>query len=101
MDNRDAASLLLPDLDDHAQLIAIRNVLSRNRMANKELQDEINRIEEYARQTSGFRNERAVDEWIERLHGSVYQDAANSMAAVGMLAPLVESIFTQAFQSVR
>jgi hypothetical protein len=101
MDSRDAAALLLPDLDDKAQLIAIHSLLSRNRLANKELDDEIKRIEEFARQTSGFRNQRAVDEWVERMHDSVYQDAAHSMAAVGMLAPLIESIFTQAFRGIR
>jgi hypothetical protein len=32
---------------------------------------------------------------------SVYQDAAHSMAAVGMLAPLIESIFCQSFDGLR
>jgi hypothetical protein len=50
---------------------------------------------------SGIRNQQAVDEWVDRMHSSVYQDAAHSMAAVGMLAPLVESIFHQAYLGTR
>ena len=34
---------------------------------------------------------------VDHLHQSVFQDAAHSMAAVGMLAPFVESLFKQAF----
>lgn len=34
------------------------------------------------------------------MHSSVYQDAAHSMAAVGMIAPFVESVFYQAFQNI-
>jgi hypothetical protein len=37
---------------------------------------------------------------MNRLHESVYQDAAHSMAAVGMLAPFVESLFYQAFHGI-
>jgi hypothetical protein len=99
--NRDAASMLLPDLDYDAQLIAIHNALMLHRDANAQLENELKQLEEYARSTSGFRSERAVDEWVDRLHGSVYRDAAHSMAAVGMIAPLVESVFYQAFQNIR
>lgn len=99
--DRDAASMLLPDLDYDAQLLAIHSALLLHREANAKLEGEIKELEEYARRTSGLRNQHAVDEWIDRLHGSVYQDAAQSMAAVGMIAPLIESIFFQAFQNMR
>jgi hypothetical protein len=99
--DRDAASMLLPDLEYDAQLIAIHGALTLHQEASAKLANEITQLEEYARGTSGFRNERAVDEWIDRLHGSVYQDAAQSMAAVGMIAPLIESIFYQAFRNIR
>ena len=36
---------------------------------------------------------RLEDEWLDSLHHSIFQDAAHSMAAVGMLAPFVESLF--------
>jgi len=101
LDDQDAASLILPDLDYDAQMIAIRSFLHRNLKADNQLEKEIKNLEEYARSSSGFRNEQAVDEWVDRLHESVFQSAANSMSAAGMLAPFLESLFSQAFQGIR
>lgn len=98
---RDLASALLHDLDYDAQIMAIRILLSRQRQADEKLADEIKRLDEYFRKSSGHCGERAVDEWVDLLHSSVYQEAAHSMAAVGMLAPLVESMFYGAFYKVR
>src|SRR3989442_3103051 len=50
---------------------------------------------------SSHRDTPAVDEWVDLLHDSVYQRATHSMAAVRMLAPLVESMFFVAFYKVR
>ena len=96
----DAACLALPDLDYDSQLVAIRRLLTRQGKANKELAAEIKKIETSAAQLSGIRNQWAVDEWADHMHYSVYQDAAHSMAAVGMIAPFVESVFYQAFQNI-
>lgn len=60
----------------------------------------IQALDAFARKSTGLRNDRAVDEWVDLLHASTYQSAANSMAAVGMLAPLIESLFYQAFQGI-
>jgi hypothetical protein len=99
--NRDAACLILPDLDYDAQLNAIAKLLHRQRSAEESLDQDIKSIEEVARKLSVWRNDRANDERINRIHASIYQDAAHSMAAVGMLAPLIESLFYQAFQGIR
>jgi hypothetical protein len=88
-------------LDTESQLTAIRGLLARMQQTDKELTEEIRKIEEHARRAGGIENEHAVDEWIDRLHHSVYQDAAHSMAAVGMLAPFIESLFCQGFQAIR
>ena len=96
----DAACLALPDLDYDSQLIAIRGLLTRQGKADKELVTEIEKIEAFAARASGVRNQQAVDEWADHMHHSVYQDAAHSMAAVGMIAPFVESVFYQAFQNI-
>lgn len=61
------------------------------------LQDKINEINAFAEKASGLLNEQAVNEWVDHLHASVYQGAAHSMAAVGMLAPLLESILCRSF----
>jgi len=100
-DDHGAASLVLLDLDYDSQIAAIHHLLKRNRRADDELLADIKRIEESAQRTRGLRNEQAVDEWTDHLNAAVFQDAAHSMAAVGMLAPLIESIFYQAFQGIR
>jgi len=98
---RDAALMVLDDLDYDSQLAAIRHLLRVHRAADDELETTIKEIDECARRTSGGRNEQAVDDWIEHVHGAVYQDAAHSMAAVGMLAPFIESLFDRAFAGIR
>jgi hypothetical protein len=88
------------DFDVDAQLIAIRGLLRRNNKATQEMSDEIREIEEHTRRLKGIRTDRAIDEWMDRLHDSAYQDAAHSMSAVGMLAPLIETIFYQFFRGI-
>ena len=99
--DRDMACVVLPDLDYEAQLVAISDVLRQHDAVDKRITAQIKEVEDYARKSIGLRNERAVDEWVDLLHGSTYQGAAHSMAALGMLAPLIESLFYQAFQGIR
>src|SRR5690606_3700853 len=101
LSDRDTACMVLPDLDYDSQLVAIRHALRRHQQADDKLRQEIAEIKAFAQRTSDIRNEYAVNEWVDRLYHSVYQDAAHSMAAVGMLAPMFESVFYQAFQGIR
>lgn len=98
MSPQDVASGILLDLDYDAQVMAIHLLLSRQRRADDELANEIKRMESHSSVRHG---QWAVDQWVNLLHDSVYQSAAHSMAAVGMLAPLVESMFYEAFRRVR
>jgi len=100
MSTRDFACVVLPDLDYDAQLISIRHLLRIHENVDNDLDREIKEIEEFARKNKGSRNMQALFEWEERLHTSIYQSAAHSMSAVGMLAPLIESIFDQAFRGI-
>ena len=86
----------LEELDYDAQLLAIRSLLFRQERADQELSDRIGKVGKVARQTSGIASDCAVDEWVDLAHSSCYQDAAHSMAAVGMIAPFIESIFQHA-----
>jgi hypothetical protein len=88
------------DFDIDAQLAAIRILLRQNVEAQTALGDEIARIESKARTLTGAQNERAVDASVDLIHHSVYQAAAHSMAAVGMLAPFVETLFFRSFNSM-
>lgn len=99
--DREMGLIVLSHFDYEAQLSAVHALLLRQTNSNQLLKDEIAKIDALARRTSGLLNQRAVDEWVDHLHASVYQDAAHSMAAVGMLAPLFESILCQSFGGIR
>jgi hypothetical protein len=98
---RDYIYALEVDFDVDAQLMAIGGLLHRNRNADQSVRDEIKRIEEHARHLKDVEEaEWAAADWVDQLVHSTYQDAAHSMSAVGMLAPLVETVFYQCFQSI-
>ena len=88
---------MLEELDYHAQFIAIRNLLNTHEQERKHLHEEIEEMREIADRTSGDANWIAADEWANLCHRSCYQDADHSMAAVGMIAPFIESVFQHAF----
>ena len=100
LDPQDFACVVLPDLDYDSQLIAIRQLLRVHENIDSETIKEIKDIEKFAKNTTGLRNQHAVDEWVDRLQSSVYQSAAHSMSAVGMLSPLFESVFYQSFKGI-
>lgn len=88
------------DFDIDAQLMAIRGLLHRNRKEDQKIKGEIKQIEEHTRRLKGIHAEWAIDDWVDRIHHSAYQDAAHSMSALGMLAPLIETIFYQCFRGI-
>lgn len=90
----------LEDFNHGAQLVATRNLLYRHKRADRDLSDRIKQADEVARQARGRASEHAVDVCVELAEMSCYQDAAHSMAAVSMLAPLIESVFQTAFHSI-
>lgn len=89
--------LLLEKMDYDAQLFAIRSLLVREENAAQDREDRIAEVDELARRSRGAANYHAVEEWVDLVHGSCYQGAAHSTAAVGMLAPFIESVFRHAF----
>jgi hypothetical protein len=90
--------LLDRGVDYIAQISAIRDLLHRHKQAHESLHDEMTKITEFIKKTGSTR---AIDEYGEHFFAQVYQDAAHSMAAVGMLAPLIESMFGQSFAGIR
>lgn len=93
----DWAPALIKNISYDAQLTTIRFLLYRLREHDKKLDDEIKQLHEY----KGPHSQRAVDDWVDLMHDSVFQGAAHSMAAVGMLAPLIESVFCGGFETIR
>jgi hypothetical protein len=93
-------ALKLLDFDVDSQLIAVRGLLHRNRKADEEQAKEIKDIEEHTRHLKGLSAEWAADQWVDELHHSTYQSVAHSISAVGLLAPLIETIFHQCFLGI-
>lgn len=94
---RDAASLVMPHLDYESQLIAILELLRHQRQAEEVVDREIDKLKKFAERT---RDEHAIDEWIAHISQHTYHAAAHSMAAVGMIAPFIESLFYHAFRGI-
>lgn len=82
------------------QLVAIGSLLNRNEEADKELVEKIEGGFEVARQLGRRANDHLDDYYTELVQISCYQDAAHSMAAVGMIAPFIESLFRSTFVSI-
>lgn len=97
---RDWAMVVLPHLDYDSQLKAIKNLLSSNTESQEATSDGIKEISSYIKNYKAPLSEYFYyleDERGEKIRDSIYQDAAHSMAAVGMLGPLIESLFSHAF----
>jgi hypothetical protein len=95
MEDIDYAGEFLTEIDYPAQLRAIRDLLDRHAEEERLVTERIQRISATEPMRQQF-----VDEAVAEMHASVYQDAAHSMAAVGMLAPLIETIFRTAFLNI-
>lgn len=100
-DDRDYGHFLLDTIDLDAQLLAIRAMIARNRQADDQLSQDIKDLDAKARAAKGDWAHHLVDLTVDEMHGSVYQSAASSAAAVGALAPLLESFFSEIFASLR
>ena len=99
--DRDYAVLLLGDADLEAQLRAIHGQLHRHAKADAALQEDIKDLAKRASEASGEYGMHLENSWVDEMHGSVFQDAAHSAAAIGMLAPLLESLFVGIFGGIR
>lgn len=95
--NRDYAHFGFEDYDLEAQLIAIKGFLLRSRAVEEEEAEEINRL---AKRADKIGSEHIVGMYTDAAHASVYSDAARSAAAIGMLAPFVENLFTGLFREI-
>ena len=99
--NHDRALVLIGEFDLEAQLLAIRSLVHRNRQADEALKADIEDLAAAARDTRGPYVQYWDDQWVDILQGSVFQSAAHSMWALGMLAPFVESLFVSILSGLR
>ena len=104
LSDRDLALGLLNDIDLEAQLMAVRGLLRRNKEAEQVRADELREIDRFLKDHKNLDPEYRMhveDQWVDAHYLSVYQDAAHSMAAVGMLAPMLESLLVAIFVALR
>lgn len=99
--DRDYAVLLLGDADLDAQLRAIHSLLRRHAETDAALQQEIGELAKRASEASGEYGMHLENSWVDEMHGTVFQDAAHSASAIGMLAPFLESLFVGIFGGIR
>jgi len=85
--------ILEPDF--RSQLITVRVVLQRIREAEEKVSAEIKQLEADIRKRGV--DSWLVDHWVDKLHSSTFLGATHSMAAVALIAPLMESLFGRAF----
>jgi len=100
-DDKTMAALVLPNFDFDLQTRAIHDLLQSHRMKERALNGEIEGIRQSSQRASGLASMQLENDYVDTCEYSVYLSAAHSMAAVGMLAPLAESLFLHAFLGIR
>lgn len=98
--SRDCANVLLGPIELDMQLAAIRSLLHRNRAEDTRLLAQREEIGRRARSLRGIANERAVDDYGEVFYDTVYQSGTHALAALGMVAPLAESVLVRLFRCI-
>jgi hypothetical protein len=97
LQNSDYAHFFFDDYDLEAQLIAIHGFLDRS---GEHEDEEAAQIKALARRAEEIGSDNLVGMYTDTIHSSVYSGAARSAAAVGMLAPFVENLFTGIFRGI-
>ncbi|TCB60179.1 hypothetical protein E0J20_09300 [Rhizobium leguminosarum bv. viciae] len=100
LDDRDYLYTLVHTIDWQAQLSAVRLMISRNRQAGEAFSKAIANDAAEVRAYEGPHQDHWIGQHVDMIHESVYRDAAESMAAIGMIAPLVESTLGQSLAAL-
>jgi hypothetical protein len=100
LDDRDYLYRLVSTIDWDAQLEAIRAVLGQHRHSADGVNAKIKALEETARTYEGPHHDHVVDEHVDAIWRSSYSDAAITLSALGMIVPMIESVFAQTFNSL-
>lgn len=96
---RRCADVLLGPIKIDMQIAAMRSLLHRNRIEDARLRDLFTELEEQA-ETSSLDVAEVDLHYGELFYRTVYQDGTHALAALGMIAPLAESVFVRLFEYV-
>lgn len=99
--NTHLRAFYLIDIDLPAQLFAIKNLLDKQSQNESKVSAQIESLKASIHESGDNRLEELVNSRDHHYHYSVFQCAAHSMSAVGMLAPFVESLFVSIFAGLR
>ena len=89
-----APTLVLDGAEFYGQLDAIRGFLSSQQQAHQVLSQKLRDCEQRISKATGDERQSLIEgEYLELYDRYVYEGSARSMASVGMLAPLVETLF--------
>ncbi|MDE2870502.1 MAG: hypothetical protein OXQ94_02255 [Gemmatimonadota bacterium] len=83
-------AILTPDYA--SQWVAIRSILRRNQEAEDQASARIRELEADIR-ANDYPQHWVDHHWLTEMHDKTFLDAAHSMAAIGLIAPLMESLF--------
>jgi hypothetical protein len=100
MEDRDYLFRLVNTIDWEAQLEATRVLLLRNQRASAGVSANIDELRHEAQTYRGLHHDHIVDEHVDAMFRSAYSEAANSMAAIGMIVPMLESTYSQSLRSL-
>lgn len=92
--------IVLKDLDVEYQLAAIERITKLHLKYKLDLDEEIKRREFIALNNEGKNNDWEVDWHIEAIHESIYADGALCLSFVGLIVPLIETIFVMFFKHI-
>lgn len=95
----DCARILLGPIQLDMQVAAMRSLLSRNRTEDVRLRAQFADLERHAQE--GTLRDFEIDHYYgELFYENVYQGGTHALAALGMVAPLTESVLVRLFQYV-
>lgn len=100
LDDRDYLYRLVSTIDWDAQLDAVGAVLRQHRLSSESVSARIRALEDEASTHKGPYQHRIVDEQVDEMWRSSYGEAAISLSAIGMIVPMIETIFAQMFEAL-
>lgn len=100
LDDRDYLYRLVETIDWDAQLDAIRGVLRLHRQSAEKVTDNILALRAQAESYEGPYHHHVVDQHTDAVWFSSYSEAAISLSALGMVVPMIESVFSQSLSAL-
>lgn len=100
LDDHDYLFRLINTIDWDAQLEAVRVLFRRHREWSDAVSANIARLKEEAETYRGPHHDQIVDEHVDAMFRSTYSDGVINLSAMGVIVPMIETVFSQSFHSL-